>query len=108
MKIEVQRGDRRTAAGLTWENETKRGEMKASLQVLEGLVAEGLFAVREERSWRLEMRYDCAADWAEFLERPVAGPFEADMDAIDAALSAPGGRVFTTEEDLAVAYDVVG
>ena len=101
MKIEVQRGDRRTAAGLTWENETKRGEMKASLKVLEGLVAEGLFAVREER-------YDCAADWAEFLERPVAGPFEADMQAIDAALSAPGGRVFTTEEDLAVAYDVVG
>ena len=97
-------GDERRDAGLAWEDEPKREDMLSSLRSLGGLTSGGLYSLRREAKWRLEMHYSSAEDWSEFVERPSNGGIEADDSLLESAFERPDGWVVTTEQDLAMVY----
>ncbi|NIM01194.1 MAG: hypothetical protein GTN89_10195 [Acidobacteria bacterium] len=105
IRIEVHQAAAAHEAGVVFENEEKREDMRSSLREVKQAVADGLFALKREIHWQLEMRYRTRDEWDEFLERPSHGGIEADEEAIHAALARPRDSVLTIEDDSARLYE---
>ncbi len=105
INIEVRVGGERRQAGIARDTADRLVAMKASLHTVDELVENGLFSLRDEVKWQLEMQYHSAADWQEFLHRPTCGGADVDQKLLDATFAQQDGYVVSTEDDLAQSYE---
>ncbi len=108
LDVEVRLGAETRVAGIAFDNPTSLEDMRHSLRRLDGLVAEGLLALRRRLSFEFEFHFESPEDWSAFLERPRAGGLEVDGELLDKGLSALSrgeGGIVAVEEISAGAWD---
>ena len=105
MDLEVRLGAELFPAGAARDSPAKCGDMREALRTLAELTTAGLFSLRSQALWRVEIQFRESADWAEFLDKPTCGGVEADEELLDTALSRPDGCIILTEENLAAVYE---
>ena len=88
MDLAVCLGTHREPAGRAFHSGDMREDMRSARATLGALVAAGLFSVPAEASCTLDFHFRSVEDWTEFVERPNAGPVEADQRLLERALAA--------------------
>lgn len=106
MPIEARIGSVRRPNGMAFDDDSARDDIRSARETLAEMTAAGLFTLRNEISYEMEFHLTSSEDWAAFLARPKAGPFEGDVDLIDRALASEDGRIVVREAGVAGAYEL--